>query len=199
MHGWRFPRDQVTGPREVASRISGPFVGGWDPAVMIDLVMWDLDETLLPTQHLRDARHRTSPCNLAQLAAFDGTALHVGISDAVLGITGVRTGLVTSSPRWYVEQLLDCFLPDVDFDVVVTYEDVTAIKPDPEPLLLGLRMLGSDPSRAVYIGDDLVDHQACTAAGVRFLGAGWADAPTYPIDAEGLAHPLDILAVVGST
>ena len=103
--------------------------------VMIDLVMWDLDETLLPSQHLRDARHRSSPCELSGLGAFAGTALHPGISDAVLGMTGVRTGLVTSSPRWYVEQLLDCFLPQARFDVLVTYEDVQAIKPDPEPLL----------------------------------------------------------------
>ncbi len=166
---------------------------------MIELVMWDLDETLLPTQHLRDARHRTSPCDLAHLEAFAGTALHVGITDDVLSIIGVRTGLITSSPRWYVDQILERFLPEVDFDVVVTYEDVTAIKPDPEPLLLGLRKLGTHPSRSVYIGDDLVDHQACTAAGVRFLGAGWADAPTYPDDAEGLAHPLDILTVLGAT
>lgn len=166
---------------------------------MIELVLWDLDETLLPSQHLRDARHRSNPCELAQLPAFAGTSLHDGVAQAVLGTSAVRTGLVTSSPRWYVEQILDCFLPEARFDVLVTYEDVQAIKPDPEPLLLGLGRLGSDPRRAVYVGDDLVDHQACVSASVRFLGAGWADAPTYPSTAEVLAHPLDILTILGST
>ena len=166
---------------------------------MIDFVMWDLDETMLPSQHLRDARHRSDPCELTRLPDFAGTGLHDGVSHAVLGIPGVRTALVTSSPRWYVEQLLELFLPEVHFDVMVTYEDVQTIKPDPEALLLGLRMLGCHPGRAVYIGDDIVDHQACSSANVRFLGAGWADAPTYPNTAEVLAHPLDILAIVGST
>ncbi len=34
-------------------------------------------------------------------------------------------------------------------------------------------------------------------AEVRFLGAGWADAPTYPPSAEILAHPLNLIAVLG--
>lgn len=165
---------------------------------MIELVLWDLDETMLPSQHLRDARHRPDPCELIGLPDFAGTALHDGVAEAVLGTPGVRTGLVTSSPRWYVEQLLDRFLPEVRFDVLVTYEDVQAIKPDPEPLLLGLRKIGSDPRRAIYIGDDLVDHQACAAASVRFLGAGWADDPTYPSTSEVLAHPLDIMTILES-
>lgn len=161
---------------------------------MIELVMWDLDETLLPSEHLRSVRHRTEPCHLPQLADFAGTALHDGIAQAVQGTSKVTTGLITSSPRWYVEQLLDLLLPNFVFDVLITHEDVAgAIKPDPEPLLLALRTLGGDPSRSVYIGDDLVDHQACDAAQVRFLGAGWAHTPTFPSTAEVLAHPLDIL------
>lgn len=161
--------------------------------------MWDLDETLLPSQHLLDARHRSDPCELARLPHFAGTALHDGVAEALIGAPNVRIGLITSSPRWYVEQILACFLPEVRFDVLVTYEDVAGnIKPDPEPLLVGLQRLGRDPSTAVYIGDDLVDHQACESASVRFLGAGWADAPTYPSTSEVLAHPLDILTILGS-
>lgn len=167
---------------------------------MIELVMWDLDETLLRSEHLREARHRSDPCELARLPGFAGTALHAGVTEALLGTSEVRTGLVTSSPRWYVEQILDCFLPEVRFDVLVTYEDVAGnIKPDPEPLLVGLERLGHDPSNAVYIGDDLVDHQACEFAKVRFLGAGWAEAPSYPSSSEVLAHPLDILTILGAS
>lgn len=197
----------MTKPSEVAARLSTadsirlnggqPDMGGVREA-MIELVMWDLDETMLPTRHLRDVRHRSEPCALEQVSTFTGTALHDGVSDAVIGISGVRTGLVTSSPRWYVEQILESLLPDVEFDVLVTYEDVHAIKPDPEPILLALQDVGSDPGRSVYIGDDLADHQACTAANVRFLGAGWADAPTFPSSAEVLAHPRDILTILES-
>ena len=163
---------------------------------MIELVMWDLDETLVATMHLRDARHGTKPCDLSQLASFVGTSLHAGVDEALRGIKGVRTGLVTSSPGWYADQLLDLLLPGIVFDAVVTHEDVATIKPDPEPLVLATTRLSIAPEHSVYVGDDQVDQAACAAAGVRFLGAGWAHQPTFSSGAETLAHPLDILDIL---
>ena len=163
---------------------------------MIELVLWDLDETLLPSEHLRSARHRHTPCDLLELDEFAGTALHDGVAEALVAAPGVGTGLITSSPRWYVEQILDHLLPDATFDVVVTHEDAPDIKPDPAPLLLALRRAGIDAARSVYVGDDLVDHQACASANVRFLGAGWAHTPTFPSTAETLTHPLELRMVL---
>lgn len=159
---------------------------------MIELVLWDLDETLLPTNALRDARHGSQSCELASLAAFADIALHGGIGDAMARMSGIASGLVTSSPRWYVDQLLHAFLPHVAFDVVITYDDVRRIKPDPEPLGLALTRIGTKPERAVYIGDDLVDLQASGAAGVSFLGAGWAELTTYPPGTRALGHPSEL-------
>lgn len=158
--------------------------------------MWDLDETLLSSEHLRSARHRRAPCILAELPEFNGTVLYDGIERAVRRLCHARSALITSSPRWYVDQLLDHVLPDVTFDLLVTYDDVRSIKPDPEALLLALTRLRVSPGHAVYIGDDHVDYAACLAADVRFLGAGWASAPTFPSSVEILAHPLDVLTVV---
>ena len=46
-------------------------------------------------------------------------------------------------------------------------------KPHPEPLLEAARRIGVEPSRCVYIGDDLRDVQAGRAAGMATLAAAW--------------------------
>jgi HAD superfamily phosphatase len=54
------------------------------------------------------------------------------------------------------------------FGHIVTAEDVKKHKPDPEGLLAILN--GRDPSRAVYIGDNVDDALASKAAGMSFVG-----------------------------
>lgn len=163
---------------------------------MIELILWDLDETLLPSEHLRTARHQSAPGDLRNIEGFTDTALHDGVARVMERSTEFRMGLVTSSPRWYVQQIVDFLLPEACFDVTVTYEDASKIKPDPEPLLVALHSAGTDPQRSVYIGDSHLDAQACVSAGVRFLGAGWSDEPTFPSGVEVLQHPLDIWTIL---
>jgi HAD superfamily hydrolase (TIGR01548 family) len=61
--------------------------------------------------------------------------------------------------RWKVR---DCF------EEIVTVEDVSKSKPDPEGLLKILD--GRDPATALYIGDNIDDANAARAAGVPFVG-----------------------------
>lgn len=160
------------------------------------VVLWDLDETLLATRPLLHMRHSKEPLVLTDSGAYRSIRLHAGVDEIFRRLRSGRAALVSSSPRWYVDQILAHHLPDVSFDVVVTYDDVANIKPDPEPLLLALELLGVSADEVVYIGDDLVDYEACRAAGVRFLGAGWADKWTFPSHAETLLHPFDLLKVL---
>ncbi|MFD0804289.1 HAD family hydrolase, partial [Streptomonospora algeriensis] len=62
-----------------------------------------------------------------------------------LRATGVPLALVTSSPRRVAEISLAALGP-ARFDAVVTAEDVVQRKPDPEPYLLGARLLAADPA-----------------------------------------------------
>lgn len=165
----------------------------------LDLILLDLDETLLPTESLREVRHSRTPIELHNVSGFDAIRLHEGIAaslDTLAGLTSI--GLVTSSPRWYVEQILAIHLPDCEFVLRVTYEDVENIKPHPEPLMLALRMVGVDPQRALYVGDADLDFDASTAAGVDFIGAGWADRPTFPASAPWVRTPQDLVELIGS-
>ncbi|NJE48907.1 TIGR02253 family HAD-type hydrolase [Thermococcus sp. 9N3] len=67
---------------------------------------------------------------------------------------GYRLGVVTSGPEY---QRLKLELTGLDkyFDVIVTREDVKAIKPEPKIFLHALELLGVEPGDALYVGDSL--------------------------------------------
>lgn len=54
------------------------------------------------------------------------------------------------------------------FGSIVTAEDVSKHKPDPEGLLAILR--GRDPTKSVYVGDNVDDALAAQAVGIPFVG-----------------------------
>jgi phosphoglycolate phosphatase len=53
---------------------------------------------------------------------------------------------------------------------VVTAEDVTAHKPDPEGLLVNLDRLGIKAEESIVLGDHPVDIEAAKAAGINAIG-----------------------------
>lgn len=83
----------------------------------------------------------------------------------------IPKAIVTSS---YRQQLVAPYLRrhslDKYFPVVVGSEDTNHLKPNPEPVLLALRLLNADPSGAWLIGDSLTDVEAARLAGVSSVG-----------------------------
>ena len=63
-----------------------------------------------------------------------------------------------------------------DFDVIVTADDTTKHKPDPEPVLITLEKLGVKPEEALMIGDSMFDIKCAHNAGVEAVLVGWAEA-----------------------
>lgn len=105
---------------------------------------------------------------------------------------GVRVAVATSKRRESAEQAMNLLGLAEHVEVLVAMEDTEAHKPDPTPLLLALERLGaSDPSRAVYVGDAVVDVLAGKAAGMDTVavtwGAGERDA-LVPVRPTALAH-----------
>ena len=76
---------------------------------------------------------------------------------------GLPYALVTSSQRAFAEAVLAG--TGFRFPVVVTGNDVTAVKPDPEPYLLAARLLGVDPARCVALEDSPTGVASASAAG----------------------------------
>ena len=77
--------------------------------------------------------------------------------------SGVPSALVTSSERAFAEAVLAS--TGFRFPVVVTGDDVTAHKPDPEPYLLAAKLLGADPARCVALEDSPSGVASAGAAG----------------------------------
>ena len=83
---------------------------------------------------------------------------------AELASTHIALGLVTSSVREHVDAVLR-HLPDQVFDVLVTADDVTLLKPHPLPYLTAVELLGVQAHRTVVLEDSPAGVAAAEAAG----------------------------------
>ena len=81
-----------------------------------------------------------------------------------LAADDVRLAVATTGSRGWVERLLERLLPGVDFEVVVTGDEVEARKPDPEAFDLALQRLDLPAGRVVVIEDSEEGLDASRAA-----------------------------------
>lgn len=110
-----------------------------------------------------------------------------GVRDAIVGLNerGARLGIVTSKIRAGALRGLALCRYDGLFEVVVGSDDVERHKPDPEPVLKALELLGVEPATAVFVGDSPHDMTAGRAAGVATAAALWGPFP------RALLEPLE--------
>lgn len=94
----------------------------------------------------------------------------IGVLNAARRL-GLPTALVTASPRVIADAVLP-HLPPSGFDVLVTAEDVTNGKPDPEPYLTAARRLDVDPADCLVLEDSRYGIASGLAAGCTVLSVG---------------------------
>lgn len=87
---------------------------------------------------------------------------------------GFKLGIVTTKILDTTRMGLDLTNLGQFFEVVVTMDDVTHAKPDPEPVLLALEKLGSLPEESIMIGDNHHDIDAGKNAGTLTAGVAWS-------------------------
>jgi len=99
-----------------------------------------------------------------------------GILDLLkeLKARGYKTGIVTSRLRHTTELGLQKYDMEQYFDTIVTCDDTDKHKPDPEPVEIALKRLGSKPEEAVMIGDSIFDILCARGAGVKSVLVSWA-------------------------
>jgi HAD superfamily hydrolase (TIGR01509 family) len=86
---------------------------------------------------------------------------------------GLRTALVTTTPRRLADIVLASIRADLDcdpFDATVCGDEVPARKPDPAPYLQAMAALGVEPAGCVVIEDSESGVTAGLAAGAAVLG-----------------------------
>jgi beta-phosphoglucomutase family hydrolase len=96
---------------------------------------------------------------------------------------GVPCAVASSTHRENIETIFDAIGVREYFAAVVTAEDVSHGKPDPEVFLKGAQMIGRDPRFCVVFEDAHVGIEAGLAAGSRVI----AVATTNPLEKLGKA------------
>ncbi len=99
---------------------------------------------------------------------------HVHETVRALKEKGLKLGIVTTKIRDTVIMGLKLTEMDSFFDAIITLDDVQHAKPHPEPVLSALKLLGSEPSNALMVGDNLHDIEAGKNAGTLTAGVAWS-------------------------
>ena len=92
---------------------------------------------------------------------------------AAVRAVGLRTALVTTTPRRLAEIVLGTIRGDLSgdpFDVTVCGDEVPARKPDPAPYLQAMAALDADPADCLVIEDSQAGVTAGLAAGATVVG-----------------------------
>lgn len=115
---------------------------------------------------------------------------HVAETLATLKGAGKKLALVTSRRRISLEKILESTNTAKYFDVLITPEDTVKHKPDAEPALKAMAMLGASSSSTVFTGDAHYDICSGASAGVDTVFVNWSHIeraslpvqPTWVID-----------------
>lgn len=83
---------------------------------------------------------------------------------------GLKTGLASSSPRYFIEAVLSNLGIDPYFQAVVSGEEVPRGKPDPAVFLRASELLGVEPEYCLVIEDSMHGICAARAAHMRCVG-----------------------------
>lgn len=140
---------------------------------------------------------------LANYAA--SIATHSGLFDGVpellghIEACGLTWGIVTNKPGRYTDALVP--LIRLNHAACVISGDTTPhAKPHPEPLLEAARRLELAPAQCWYVGDDLRDIQAGSAAGMFTVAAAWGycgNTEPRSWEADHIAEsPTDLIALL---
>lgn len=99
----------------------------------------------------------------------------VGVMETIetLKKKGYKLAIVTTKREDVAFKGLRLMKLDPYFDVMIAYDHVKKVKPDPEPIFLALEKLGSKPEETLMVGDNFHDVLAGKNAGTKTAGVAW--------------------------
>ncbi|KAK1183368.1 HAD-IA family hydrolase [Streptomyces sp. NBS 14/10] len=124
----------------------------------------DIIGDLLPAHRVPEARTRIDELELADVAGGGVVALP-GTVELLGRLPADRWAVVTSANRELAEARLAAV--GISPALLISADDITRGKPDPEPFLLAADKLGFDPARCVVFEDAPAGLAAGRAAGMR--------------------------------
>ncbi|MES0090422.1 HAD-IA family hydrolase [Mesorhizobium sp. M0030] len=143
---------------------------------MFELCLFDLDNTLVETDDMKDLRESGKNKNdAAYIKSVKNEFLadigrHIYSEDLIVRLRKkfpeMKIGIFTRSPRSYATTILTLAYPSVQWDAIVAYEDVARTKPHGEGVHKAMLSLGcKNTAKVVLIGDGDNDIRAAYNAG----------------------------------
>lgn len=128
------------------------------------------DERIVRIGEAKEAEYR-------RLAQVNGLVPLPGAAEwlARLHQAGWRQAVASSAPRANVEVVLRVLRLTPYFDAIVSAEDVTTGKPDPQVFLTAAARLQVLPSRSIVVEDAAAGIEAARRAGMRSVGVSRRD------------------------
>lgn len=144
----------------------------------LQAVIFDFDNTIASTDCFEVFRTKRDLQGLEQCLSEQEFKAFGGIKFLLNDLchNKILVAIVTNSPRWYVDYLLEHLGIENFFDTVVSYDDVGANdkKPSPNGILLALEQMRlSSSDNIIYVGDDKNDVIAAYRAGVVPIIGRW--------------------------
>jgi HAD superfamily hydrolase (TIGR01509 family) len=133
------------------------------------LAQWlGADATVDRVRRIADAKEH----EYRRLAREEGLVALPGAADWVTRLRdhGWRQAIASSAPRANVEVMLGVLHLANGFDAIVSAEDVTAGKPDPEVFLKAADRLSTSPADCIVVEDAAAGIEAARRAGMRSIG-----------------------------
>lgn len=150
--------------RALIERTLGPLPAREDRWRVFELIDWS-------RRHAPDFEPRLWSLAMDhERRALDDATLEPGALEAVTGAraAGFATALWTNNAREVTATVLARFALAPHLDLVVTRDEMRALKPDPDGWRVIVERLGP-VTDAVMVGDSWVDGRAATDAGVPFV------------------------------
>jgi HAD superfamily hydrolase (TIGR01549 family) len=138
---------------------------------MIKGVIFDLDLTLVDTTTLENARKTRNWHEAYRLIPH--TSMYAGIQEVLdqIKAQGIKMAIVSSSPRPYVERIVDYYQIPASF--IVGYHDAHPVKPHPAPMLKALELMNEKAEDILSFGDRAIDMIASKRAGIKAIACLW--------------------------
>jgi phosphoglycolate phosphatase len=133
-------------------------------------------------------------------AVYEECSLRAGAAEGLrsLKTLGYHMALVTNNSRRTSVQTLDRFLLSKFFDLVVTRDDVSGLKPSPAGILNAISFFHAARANTYYVGDSIVDVMAAKAADVKVIilrtGNGWDGQPQPDYWAVSLSDAASLIS-----
>ena len=117
---------------------------------------------------------------------------------AIIRNNNINTCIVSTSPRTYVEKIVDYF--NLPIQHIVAYHDAKPIKPHPAPMLKALELMGCRADEAISFGDRVVDIQASNVANIESVACFWGTKEKLDLLHSHYNHaiikPVEILTLI---